>query len=87
MALQKSITLKSNFGDDVTFNTAYIKVDSIEGNKTELRVNVVFQKSINELVVNRKSYLFVPALDGKNFIAQSYDYLKTLPEFAGSMDC
>jgi hypothetical protein len=32
-------------------------------------------------------YSFAPDLNGKNFIAQAYEHLKTLPEFAGATDC
>jgi hypothetical protein len=32
-------------------------------------------------------YNFVPSLEGANFIAQAYEYLKTLPEFKGATDC
>ena len=36
MALSKQITLKTNFGDDVVFNNAYIKVYNLMGDKTVL---------------------------------------------------
>jgi hypothetical protein len=34
-----------------------------------------------------KTYRFAPSLDGKNFITQAYEHLKTLPEFAGATNC
>jgi hypothetical protein len=87
MALKKQITLKSNFGDDVTFNEAYIKVETLIGDKTQMRIDVSVYKKQGEQIVDRKNYFFVPDLSGKNFIAQAYDHVKTLPEFAGYMDC
>ena len=87
MALKKQITLKSNFGDDVTFSEAYIKVENMMGNKSQMRVDVSILKEVNGIVLERKIYLITPDLGGKNFIAQAYDYMKTLPEFAGSVDC
>lgn len=87
MALKKQITLKNNFGDDATFNEAYVKVENLIGNKLQLRIDVSVHKSQNEQVVDRKNYLFTPDLAGKNFIAQAYDYIKTLPEWAGATDC
>jgi len=33
MALKKQVMLKSNFGDDVIFNNAYVKVGALHGNK------------------------------------------------------
>ena len=87
MALKKQITLKSNFGDDVTFNEAYIKVETLIGNKTQIRIDVSVHKKQGEQIVDRKNYFFAPNLDGNNFIAQAYEHIKTLPEFAGYMDC
>ena len=87
MALKKQITLKSNFGDDVVFDNAYIKVENMMGNKTQMRVDVSILKEANGIVLERKLYLITPDLGGKNFIAQAYDYMKTLPEFAGASDC
>jgi hypothetical protein len=87
MALKKQITLKSNFGDDVTFNEAYIKVETLIGNKTQIRIDVSVHKKQGEQIVDRKNYFFTPNLDGNNFIAQAYEHIKTLPEFAGYMDC
>jgi hypothetical protein len=87
MALKKQITLVTNFGDDVVFNDAYIKVENLMGNKSYIRMDVSIQKKVDEQIVDRKNFVFVPDLSGKNFIAQGYDYLKTLPEFAGATDC
>ena len=87
MALTKQITLTNNFGDDVVFNSAYIKVDNLMGNKTQMRIDVAIHKKQGEQVVDRKNYLLTPDLSGKNFIAQAYDYLKTQPEFVGAVDC
>jgi hypothetical protein len=86
MALKKQITLKSNFGDDVVFNDAYIKVENMMGNKMQMRVDVSIHKKANDIVVDRKNYLFTPDLNGKNFIAQAYEYLKTLPDYANATD-
>ena len=87
MALSKQITLTSNFGDDVTFNNAYIKIDNLMGDKTQMRIDVAIHKRQGEQIVGRKNYLFTPDLDGKNFIAQAYDYIKTQAEFSGAADC
>jgi len=87
MALKQNITLKTNFGDDVTFIDSYIKIEKLAGSKEQLGINVSFYKKQNEQIVGNKNYLFAPSLDGKNFISQAYDHLKTLPEFAGAIDC
>ena len=87
MALNKSMTLKSNFGQDVVFNRTYIKIDKISGSKSAIsaEVNVYDQKDGTVLQTGTRS--FVPSLDGDNFIKQAYNHLKTLPEFAGATDC
>lgn len=87
MALARQITLKSNFGDDVVFNSAYIKVKSLMGNKKSMRIDVEIHKAAEGVVIDYRNYSFAPNLDGKNFIAQAYEYLKTLPEFVGASDC
>jgi hypothetical protein len=66
--------------------SAYIKVSNIRGDKSQLIATVNFT---NELQQFTKEYL-VPisvATGSSNFIAQIYEHLKTLPEFAGAIDC
>ena len=87
MALEKPITLRNNFGDDVTFSQAYIKVNQLTVDKHQIIIDLVVHKFRNQQIVDSKNYLFAPDLDGKNFIAQAYEYLKTLPEFEGAIDC
>ena len=87
MALTKQISVVSNFGDSVSFDEAYIKVDSLTGNKEQMRAYVSTYKKENEQIISRKNYSFTPNLNGKNFIAQAYAHLKTLDEFADANDC
>lgn len=87
MALSQKITLKNNFDEDSTFANAYIKVESIIGNKNEIAAKVAWLKSADGNVLTRKTFLFNPTLDGQNFIAQAYLHLKSLPEFASASDC
>jgi len=87
MALKKQVTLKSNFGDDVVFNDAYIKIIALSGNKESMRIEVCTHKNADSLALYCQQYYFVPDLSGNNFIAQGYVHLKTLPEFAGAIDC
>lgn len=73
MALSKQITLTSNFGDSVVFNNTYIKIQSLTGNKNEMRIDVAVHKNAEGQVIDRKYYLFTPDLNGKNFIAQAFE--------------
>jgi hypothetical protein len=87
MALEKNIMLKTNFDTDIVFQRAYIKVRSVNMSKDAAQINVDFYSDANGKVVDMKQYNFVASLNGNNLIAQAYNYLKTLPEFAGATDC
>lgn len=87
MALKKQITLKSNFGDDVVFHDAYIKIGNFMGDKNKMEIYLSVYKSKNGKFLENQTFSFVPSLEGDNFIKQGYAHLKTLPEFAGATDC
>ncbi len=86
MALKKDFQIqRAGFEGTLTAKNAYWKVTKLTGDKEQMIVEVtVF---CNEVGVDKKAEFFTPSLDGKNFIAQAYDHLKTLPEFAGATDC
>ena len=84
MALSKNYTVQYH-GKDVVFENCYIKVIEISATKDAAIATVHFLNTDD--VVDRKQYDFVPELYGPNFIAQAYNHLKTLPEFAGATDC
>ena len=95
MALQKTIqlegvsTLRTSIGviengtQSIEF-PAYIKVISVSGDKTEVTAVVNFKNENKEF---NKAYQVPVNNDDGNYIAQSYRYLKTLPEFEGAEDC
>lgn len=87
MALISNITLEV-YNTEVVLPNAYHKICRINGNQDEMYIEITAytdQTKTKEII--KKTFLFVPNLEGKNFIAQSYDYLKTLPEFADAVDC
>ena len=86
MALKKSVIFtKTGFSGSLVANDAYWKIKQISGSKTQLMVEV--SAFIDDAEVEKFVCSFAPNLDGRNFIAQAYDHLKTLPEFAGAVDC
>ena len=87
MALEKTVTLIDNFGQDVVLQNAYVKVKLISSDKTTTNCYVNVCKIKDGDVFETKRYGFFHDLNGKNFIAQAYAYLKTLPEFANAVDC
>jgi hypothetical protein len=62
----------------------YIKVESVRGSKSSVYCSVSFKGEKVEIV---KIFDFEPKMNDVNFIAQAYNHLKTLPEFAGAIDC
>lgn len=99
MALKKAITVTgmgfvSGIGivvktGETTTTTPplYIKVESVAGDKANVKTSVTFKDEATGEYLMRKDYNFAPSMDGGNFIAQAYTHLKTLPEFAGAVDC
>jgi hypothetical protein len=66
--------------------SAYIKVVNITGDKSKLTANVNFKGDTQQF--NKQYQIPVSVESGSlNFIAQVYDHLKTLPDFASAVDC
>ena len=102
MALKKSFTF-NGIGrvevDGIVFEKgaetyimpeAYIKIESLTGTKEMMSFDVSFTSQNNGAIRNKNfSYSFVPAVSegSENFIKQAYEYLKTLPDFAGATNC
>ena len=83
--IQTSMGTIKNGTQRVSFS-AYVKVASISGNKNSLLANINFKGDTQEF--NKQYEVPVSVEAGSvNFIAQVYAHLKTLPEFAGSIDC
>ena len=87
MALKKTMTLNDNFGEQIAFDETYVKVEDVGGTKENVSatVNIYKAKGGQFLFLFRTN--FTPSMEGGNFIRQTYDHLKTLPEFAGAADC
>jgi hypothetical protein len=86
MALQKTLKINT-FGKDIEFQNSYIKVDQVISTKNISQVIVEAYDEKKENKIQNFYYKFIPNLDGDNFIKQAYLHLKTLPEFAGAVDC
>lgn len=85
VTVQTDIGLIENGIQNISF-LAYIKVMSIEGNKSSLFANVNFKGDTQQF---SKSYQIPVSVESgsANFIAQVYEHLKTLPEFSNAVDC
>jgi hypothetical protein len=86
MALKKDVVVtQDNFEGQLIAKDAYWKINRIYGNKDGFNIEIhVF---IDDKVYKQIDASFVPDLNGANFIRQAYLHLKTLPEFAGAIDC
>jgi hypothetical protein len=87
MAIKKDMTLVDNFGIEVTIKDAYTRIATIEGSKSSMWAVVETWNADKSHGVTVEKIDFQPLLDGKNFIAQAYDHLKTMEKFAGAVDC
>lgn len=67
---------------------SYVRVSSTHSTKHACTA-IVEHRHVNGNgeIIRTDSYLFVPDLNGLNFIRQAYLHLKTLPEFANAVDC
>lgn len=80
-------------------DSLYLKITQISGNAEHCCINVSCfaydstqmedsaDKRNPDFCINNTTYCFQPELEGDNFIKQGYDYLKTLHEFDGCIDC
>lgn len=90
MALMKKfLQTKKHFNGSLEIPNAYWRVETFNFSKNQSSFIVSINKKENNecIKVHQKEFFFSPDINGKNFIAQAYDHLKTLPEFAGATDC
>ena len=83
--IQSTIGVIENGTQKVSFS-AYVKVNSINGNKNQIAATVHFA---GDSVQFTKQYQVPVSVEAgsPNFIEQVYKHLKTLPEFDGAEDC
>lgn len=84
MALQLTIT--TNAG--LTARDAYHRVEKVYfDNKENISFVLTSFKTLDFPSFQSKAYACKYDIDSANPIAQAYEHLKTLPEFAGATDC
>ena len=86
---QVDMSISNEVIKTVTLNDSYVKILSVEGNKSTIILNVGFYKKEDKSqLIQTKQYEFSPDVSNSsdNFIKQGYEYLKTLPEFSGAID-
>ena len=84
MALSQTLTTRSGF----VSKDSYISISSIKKlDKVSMNFSVNFRKDKESEPFNSKDFFCAYDIQGNNPIYQAYAYLKTLPEFAGAIDC
>ncbi|AOJ99938.1 hypothetical protein [Burkholderia vietnamiensis] len=68
----------------VAIPNAYVNIENVSGDQSRaVATATIYADSTKQSVVDRKTYMFDTDMNGPNFIAQAYAYLKTLPAFSG----
>ena len=88
MALNKTLFLVNNFGEESEFN-CYIRVVEVRCSKLTGVVKINLLKNGTEQVLESREHLFDvdPSPNAVNIWAQAYACLKELPEYEGCIDC
>jgi len=89
MAIQISISAENNFGQISNLVNCYCKVTRVMGDKSQLHAKVDVMNAEKNRVYREETFAFTPSVEdgAKNFIAQAYDHMKSLPQFAGATNC
>lgn len=84
MAIKKQVTTPHGF----TVADAYHRVeDATIISKTRMNFSLKVYKDPTKEAFQSASFACAYDLEGGNPIKQAYDHLKTLPDFAGAVDC
>jgi len=82
MALSQNIEING-----IQLTNAYVKVENASVTKDSLLAKVVWRAASNSAPIKNEGFSSSYNLSGENPIKQAYNHLKTLPEFAGVVDC
>lgn len=82
------MALKKNFEHNgVQVADGYLKVANVTGDKNRVAFVVSYAVDAAHDSLKTEQFSFVPNMDGGNFIAQAYAYLKGLNGFQDAVDC
>lgn len=87
MAIKKNITLENNFGSTTVFNDCYIKCSSLFVTKDFIHASIAFMSEKDGKTLKVEGFRLETDLNGVNFFTQTYNHLKSLPEYSGAVDC
>lgn len=82
------MALKKNFEHNgVQVASGYLKVVNVTGDKNRVAFVVSYAVDAAHDAIKTEQFNFVPNMDGGNFIAQAYEYLKSLNGFQDATNC
>jgi len=89
MALQINITAENNFRQISTLENCYCKVSKLIGDKAQMHIKMDVMNAQKNYVYREETFAFTPSVEdgAKNFIAQAYNYIKSLPQYSQAIDC
>lgn len=87
-----AISITKTFESGIKANS-YARIDSLSGSKTSIRFTLNYylsQEAFKDMYtyLQQETHTFTPSVakGSENFIKQAYLYIKSLPEFQGSID-
>jgi len=92
MALKKSFSETNSYmNGKLESANCYWKVTSVNGSKNKVSASVSVMAMVDGQISNQiasREYSFAPSVEdgSKNFIAQAYEHIKSLPEFSDAVD-
>lgn len=88
MALRKQLNLNSNLGE-VSSVDCYIRLKNVFTDKVSGTLQYDILRDNSDFVIETRQAYFEPDMSIRyaNIWTQGYEHLKTLPEFAGAIDC
>ncbi|WP_175992363.1 hypothetical protein [Burkholderia vietnamiensis] len=67
--------------------SAYVKVERVDGSNSAATATVsIYVDATKAALARQLPVAFTPNMSGPNYIMQAYQYLKTLPDYAGLAD-
>lgn len=85
LSYDKTITVA---GRDITFQSAYAKITSVQGSKDRITACVEIRTdAVGEPITYTASTFDHDCESPDGVFRQAYLHLKTLPEFANAVDC
>lgn len=81
--------IKKTINKKFLIKDCYCRIEQLNGGKGSIEFKLYIYDANIENLIEVRTYSFIPSIieDSDNFIKQGYEYLKTLPDFADSLDC